>query len=189
MRLFVSVEPSAAAVTALTEALDALDLGPARLVPTERWHVTLAFLGEVGDQRLPALSQALQGVAAGAPAMRLQLSGAGAFPARGRPSVLWVGVSGDVEPLRRLAVAVARASRQAGVRLERRRFAPHLTIARYRQAPAGAATLAVAGLTAHTGPPFAVERLQLMRSHLGPRPRHEEVAAWRLGDQGGGESG
>ena len=187
MRLFVSVDLSPAAREALVAAVGRLDLTPARLVSPERWHITLAFLGEVVPDRLPALGGRLAGVAEAAVPLQLRLSGSGVFPARGRPSVLWVGLTGDVDGLRRLAGAVARSVRAAGVRLERRKFAPHVTIARYRSAPAGAASAPLAELAGHSGPRFRVEQLHLMRSHLGPRPRHELVEAWQLGGQRGGD--
>lgn len=182
MRLFVSVEPSAAARAGLAQRIDGLDLTPARLIPAERWHITLAFLGEVADSVLPDLQEELGLAAQAARPLTLRLAGAGRFPAGGRPSVLWVGLAGDVEPLRRLAREVGRAVRRAGVRLQRRPFAAHLTVGRYRDAPPGAADAAVAALSAYTGPGFAVEELRLMRSHLGPHPRHEQVDASRLAD-------
>jgi len=192
VRLFVSVEPPADARAALAEALDRRDIGPARLVSPERWHITLAFLGEVYHDRVLVLGSRLAEVAARAAPLQLGLAGAGVFPSRGRPSVLWVGLTGDIEPLRELAGTVASSLRQAGVRLERRRFAPHLTVARYRNAAAGAsatkAAVAVAELSGHSGPRFTVEEIRLMRSHLGRHPWHEPVGAWRLaGQRGSGE--
>lgn len=183
MRLFVSVEPSPQARAALAGALDQLDVAPARLVKAERWHVTLAFLGEIDGGRVPALSAGLESVAAGAEPMQLRFSGAGVFPSHRRPAVLWMGLSGDVERLGRLAGAVAGSLRLAGVELDRRRFGPHLTIARYRNAAPSAAAATVAELSQHNGPPFTVTEIHLMRSHLGPHPRHEPVDSWRLGSQ------
>jgi 2'-5' RNA ligase len=181
VRLFVSVEPSDDARSALAGRLAELDLAPARLVPAERWHITLAFLGEVADGRITALRDELAVVARAAARFRLRLSAVGRFPARGRPSVLWVGLAGDLPEVRRLAADVGTAVRRGGVRLERRPFAPHLTVARYRGAPPGAADAALAMLLPYDGPPFEVAELQLLRSHLGPQPRHEPIGAWRLG--------
>ena len=190
MRLFVSVEPSTAAVAALTRALAAADLGATRPVPAERWHITLAFLGEVGADRLPRLEGGLASATASLQRIRLQVSGGGTFPRRGGPSVLWAGLTGDVDGLRRVALAVRRAVRGAGVPLEKRPFAPHLTVERYRNAPPGAADAAVTALSRHTGPAFEIDEVRLMRSHLGPHPRHELVRSWQLGaDQPPGGAG
>jgi 2'-5' RNA ligase len=180
VRLFVSVEPSDDARSALAGRLAELDLTPARPVPAERWHITLAFLGEVADGRVTALRDELATVARAAGWFPLRLSAAGTFPARGCPSALWIGLAGDLPELRRLAANVGTAVRRCGVRLERRPFAPHLTVARYRVAPPGAADAALAMLSPYDGPPFEVGELQLVRSHLGPHPRHEPVAGWPL---------
>jgi 2'-5' RNA ligase len=180
MRLFVAAEPSPEAVSALRRRVEALGAVPgARWVPAERWHLTLAFLGEVAEQREPAVAAALSAVTA-AP-LRLRLAGAGTFPPRGRPSVLWVGLGGDVPALEGLARAVRRAVRGAGVRLERRPYRPHLTVARFRgQAADGAA--AVSALADLDGPDFVVDRFALVRSRLGPQPSHEPLRHWPLGD-------
>lgn len=180
MRLFVSVEPSAAARAALAGRLAAVDVGAARLIPAERWHVTLAFLGEVADGRVTDLQERLAGAAATATPLSLRLSSAGVFPSAGRPSVLWVGLGGDLAALRVLAGAVTQAVRQTGVRLERRPFAAHLTVARYREPQPAAAQAAVDALAAYVGPPFDAAEIHLMRSHLGPHPRHEQIGRWAL---------
>lgn len=183
MRLFVSVEPSPEARAALAGVLGQIDIAPARSVSPERWHVTLAFLGEIDAGRVPALSAALAGVAAGAQPMQLRLSGAGVFPSSARPAVLWIGLGGDVDQLTRLADAVGGSLRSAGVELERRPFAAHLTVARYRNAPASALAATVAQLSQHNGPPFTASEMRLMRSYPGPHPRHEAMQTWPLGDR------
>jgi 2'-5' RNA ligase len=101
--------------------------------------------------------------------------------------VLWVGIAGAAEPdgerdlqrLSRLAKATARAARQAGVRLERRPFRPHLTLGRWR--PGDHPDRAVAAALAdYHGPPFRLTEIVLMRSHLGPTPHYERLATWPL---------
>lgn len=121
-------------------------------------------------------------VAAGR-AVRLQLRGAGTFPPRGAPRVLWAGVAdlddAGLAQLGRTARAVGRAARAAGVPVERKPFRPHLTLGRWR--PSDPSDRAVAGsLAGYAGPPFAVTEIALMRSQLGPDPRHERLLAWPL---------
>ena len=54
MRLFVALTPPAAALADVDAALDpARTLQPElRWIPVERWHLTLAFYGEVPDESL-----------------------------------------------------------------------------------------------------------------------------------------
>jgi 2'-5' RNA ligase len=154
----------------------------------------VTFLGEVAESRVDRLAMAVgAAVAAGRPTrLRLRLRGAGTFPARGTPRVLWVGVAdaapvtpgeaggaGDLAVLGRAARAVGRGARAAGATVERRPFHPHLTLGRWR--PADPADRAVSdALAGYAGPPFDVTELVLMRSHLGPDPRYDRLLSWPL---------
>jgi len=189
VRLFVAAEPEPAALDHLDRALGPVRRlrGGPRWVDRARWHLTMAFLGELAEDRAGSVAAALGTVPAGHTVVQLRLSGAGTFPDRGRPQVLWVGIAGadepdggrDLQQLSALAKATARAARQAGVRLQRRPFRPHLTLGRWR--PGDHTDRAVAAaLTDYVGPPFQLTEVVLMRSHLGPNPRYERLAAWPL---------
>src|SRR4051812_25529687 len=110
MRLFVAAYPPAAACDDLAGRLAGLHVSHAagrgvntRLARRETWHVTLAFLGEVEDERAPRAAAALEKAAeawrAAPPVLRL--GGGGRF-GRGKFTILWVGVGGDREGLVRL---------------------------------------------------------------------------------------
>jgi 2'-5' RNA ligase len=96
------VWPGAAALADLDRAL----AGPRRLPGGPRWtdsatwHITLAFLGEVAESRVDRLVAAVGPVAAAGRPVRLRLAGAGTFPTRGAPRVLWTGVTGADRPAR-----------------------------------------------------------------------------------------
>ena len=159
----MSVRPSQAARDHLARALAGMRTGD-----PSRWHVTLAFLGEVDDPAplLPGLAAA----AAGVPALSLRLSGGGSFR---RSGVTWAGVTGDVRGLATLAGRVATACRDAGVALEDRPYRPHLTVGR-RQ------TLDPGLLTAYDGPAWTATEVELVRSTLGRAVRHDVLEAFPL---------
>lgn len=179
MRLFLAIQPPA-------EALDALndELGRARAVAPpglrwtrpEQWHLTLAFLGEVPADEVPALTAALEAVVGDAP-MSLRLAGGGCFGTR----VLWVGLAGDVHALRTLAADLSGAANRCGIALEDQGFRPHLTLARAGREKADLRP-AAAELAQIVGPPWEVSAVQLMRSRLGAGPGggavHEPIATW-----------
>lgn len=180
MRLFVSIEPPADALA----ALDA-ELGPTRAVAPhglrwtrpEQWHLTLAFLGEVPDADVPALTESLAAVVGDAP-ISLRLAGGGCFGDR----VLWVGLAGDVHALRTLAEAAGAAARSAGVALEEdARYRPHLTLARAGKTRADLRP-AAAELAQVVGPAWDVTAVHLMHSRLGAGPGntavHAPIATW-----------
>lgn len=187
MRLFVAVDPPpqvaghlAAAIEALREASPQLRWGA-----PEQWHLTLAFLGEVPEAWLPALTERLGRAAHRAAPMSLVLASAGSFPrqpAHGR--VLWVGVTGDREPLAALATRCTAAARRSGIPVDPGPYRPHLTLARVRHPPVDL-TEPVAALSTYVGSPWLVAELHLVRSYLGAQVRHERLASWRLGSPPG----
>ncbi|MBT2387363.1 RNA 2',3'-cyclic phosphodiesterase [Streptomyces sp. ISL-11] len=186
MRLFAAVIPPDAAVAELATAIAPLRSlpGAERLRWTEpaSWHFTLAFLGEVDEALLPALTERLDRAAHRHAPHELRFAGVGRFDDR----ILWVGAEGDRIALRDLARSTAAGARRAGVEADGKRpFRAHLTLAR----AAGPVHLRPyeERLADFSGTPWAVDRLSLVRSRLpasgvpGERPRYETVASWGLG--------
>ena len=99
----------------------------ARWVPEENYHVTLRFIGEVARFQAEEIDHAL--AALRSPAFALTLAGVGTFAKGGRSQSLWVGVARD-EPLERLQGKIETALQRCGLEPERRRFQPHMTLAR-----------------------------------------------------------
>ncbi|BCJ52762.1 RNA 2',3'-cyclic phosphodiesterase [Actinoplanes sp. NBRC 14428] len=154
MRLFVAVYPPDDVRRDLRRRLTEAVAGRrVRLTAVEKWHVTLAFLGEVPAERLPALEDALGGVTV--PRGReLRLRGAGGFGGR----VTWAGVEGD---LAGLSERVRAAARQAGAPPDERPFTAHLTVMYAHDAAVSEA------LADYAGPPWALDGIALVRSDPG----------------------
>jgi RNA 2',3'-cyclic 3'-phosphodiesterase len=167
VRLFAAVVPPAEAVDHLDRAAAPVRAAAAELrwIPTERWHLTLAFYGEVADRDVARVERrGLRATRDGA-ALDLRFAGGGHFGNR----VLWVGVQGDRVALRALAGQLATDGRP---------YRPHLTLARVRE---GADLRApVTMLTPYDGPVWRATEVVLFRSHLGPEPTHEPIARWPL---------
>jgi 2'-5' RNA ligase len=184
VRLFVAVTPSAPALAHLDQALaevrsDAPDL---RWTPAERWHLTLTFCGEVDDHTARRLSGRLARAASRAAPMRLTLAGAGGFSRAARATVLWVGLDGDTDVMRRLAAATSAAARRAGIEVESRSWRPHLTVARSSR-PSDLREL-VSRIATYRGPGSEIETLQLVRSvTTAGRPAYTDIDRWRLGQR------
>lgn len=185
MRLFIAVYPTDEAADHLAAYVQELHVSRAaaegvntRLAPRSNWHVTLAFLGEVPDERLPDVETALARVAA-AP-FTVKVAGGGRF-GRGRFTILWAALGGDVPALTRLSRAVRRELSRAKLPFDRKPFRPHLTIARpgdridREQVAADRAAL-----NAYEGPLWRVAEVVLMRSHPGPHPTYDKLGAWAL---------
>jgi RNA 2',3'-cyclic 3'-phosphodiesterase len=183
VRLFVGVFPPEPARADLARAVGGLRVATAqvntRLIPPGRWHVTLAFLGEVDDARLPDAVAAVHAAAEAAPPPpTLRVTGGGRF-GRGRFTLLWAGVEGDLEPL---GTAVRRALRRARLPFDRKPLRPHITLARPGdRLPAEEVDADRAALDGYAGPPWTVPAITLVRSANGPQPGYEPQAVAELG--------
>ena len=176
MRLFLAVDLDAAAAGAVAHAAERLrrraEDRQRGLARTVRWvepgrlHLTLHFLGEVEDSRLAGMQAALASPLTVWPA-RVGLGPWGVFPPAGAARVIWIGVTAGRATLdlgyAELGVRLA----QAGITLEARPFAPHLTVGRVTR-PAGLAW----GTLVQDEPPalceFAVSSCTLYQSRLSP---------------------
>lgn len=136
----------------------------AKWVPPENHHLTLRFIGEVEPWKAQEVDEALAGIRARP--FELSLRGLGTFEKGGRISALWVGVE-KTEGLAFLQGKVESALQRIGLEPERRRFAPHVTLARTERA---APEKVVAYVQAHNlfrAPPVLVEHFTLYSSRLG----------------------
>lgn len=95
-------------------------------------HVTLKFLGDVGDDRLGEICAALEKATVGASPFRLVVSGAGAFPNLHRPRVVWIGLGSGADSLTAIAGNVESELAALGYSKEERPFSAHITIGRVR---------------------------------------------------------
>ena len=101
-----------------------------RWINPDNFHITLRFAGDIDGAAAREFSAALRSIEFDP--FHLRLDGLGTFGGND-PRTLWAGVSTS-EPLLALARANELAARNAGLPVERRKFAPHVTLARL-QAP------------------------------------------------------
>ena len=162
MRLFVALDLPHAARKRLVRL--ATGLPGARWLPPENLHLTLRFLGEMPGHRAEELDAAL--AALRGRCFALQLRGVGVFEKAGRPQTLWAGV--DRAPqLEHLQAKIETAVQRIGFEPERRRFAPHVTVARLDNAPPGKLAEWVQAHNLMRADPVAVEHFTLFSSQLG----------------------
>ncbi len=93
-------------------------------------HLTLAFLGNVASQSTDSVISAMETAATGFKPLRLGFGPGGTFPLYGEPRIAWVGVTGDLEPLNKLQGSITENMRGIGIRVDKRPFSPHITLAR-----------------------------------------------------------
>ena len=126
-RLFIAInfKPS------IIEAIQNICFGikNARWVPEEQMHLTLRFLGNCDGKQFNDILDALKQVNVNN--FSLSPEGVGYFPPRRNPRVLWVGVRHSPE-LNALRKSIDKNLSSIGIPQERKKFHPHITVARMR---------------------------------------------------------
>jgi 2'-5' RNA ligase len=146
----------------------------ARWLDTSAFHVTLRFIGEVDGGAAEDVFQALSRLRS--PAFPMLISGVGCFESGGKVRALWAGVEKN-DLLVRIRDKVDVAVTRAGLPAERRKFKPHITLARFRN---GASQRIGPYLERYNGlqvGPVWVSQFTLFRSHLGSDGAHYERLA------------
>ena len=177
IRLFVSVELP----ENIKDEIDRIrnDVPGARWIDRDQLHLTIRFIGEVEEPSFRLIEEALAGVVS--ESFVVSLSSVGHFPLRGRPTVLWAGVEAE-EGLFALRHRIEHALVRAGISNDKRKFHPHVTLARLRgtRVPVVGSFIAQHGL--FRSERFRVEAFHLFSSRLSPkRALHTREASYPLG--------
>jgi 2'-5' RNA ligase len=191
MRLFVAIEVPEPSRRDVRRRVDGVRdrLPRARWVDLDNLHLTLLFLGETDEARVPALAAGLRAAFARCSPLPLRLAGGGTFPP-GRPAkVAWVGVESPPELLVLQSDITSAAVEALGFEPEKRPYHPHATLARcpdpWRRDAIEKFTNA---LTGPVGPPFVADHGVLFESKLSPKgARYRAVEVFPLEEDYPGE--
>ena len=170
MRLFTAIDLDDAARDAVARLQRRLSERPSgdrslKWVDPSRMHLTLVFLGEVADARVPAIVESLS-PPIDVPRFAIAFQGLGVFPPRGAPRVLWLGVAQGAAALAAVQGHVVKRLESLGVALEDRPFHPHLTLARWRDSRPSDRTRALAAGINEPIAPLGVDSIALYQSRL-----------------------
>jgi 2'-5' RNA ligase len=188
MRLFVALEVPEVPLRDVRRRVDGLRdrLPRARWVDLANVHLTLLFLGETPEEKVPALAAGLREAFARCPPLELRLAGGGTFPP-GRPArVAWLGVEAP-EELRKLQEDVTQTAVETlGFEPEERGYTAHVTLARcpdpWRRDAIDKLKSAFPG---PVGPPWVADHGTLFESKLSPKgARYRAVEVFPLEGEG-----
>ncbi len=172
MRLFIAVELSELVVDWIKTFRSPLQAVCARKgislrwTSPDQWHITLQFLGECSEAKIPGLTSAIKDTAASAKSFRLSLGPLGTFGGP-RGGVLWLGVESGQQELHALSKDLQTRLASLGFVPEKRPFHGHVTLARAR-APMTPKMLENLPAPQDPCPETVVKRLLLIRSELTP---------------------
>jgi 2'-5' RNA ligase len=180
-RLFTALEIPRDA--ALSLSLLRGGLPGARWVDPENYHLTLRFFGDIEGHVADEIANALDRVRR--PAFTLALTGVGAFGSKKPHSIhATVGASPDLIALQ---AEIERICQRLGLPADARKFVPHVTVARLRNAGIGDVAAYLSARGNFSTSPFKVGRFVLMssRDSVGGGPYLVEEAWPLLGGDGG----
>lgn len=156
-----------------------LGLPGARWTPEDQLHLTLRFIGEVDGGVFLDIREALHSLKASP--LELTLKGVGFFPPRKQPRILWVGIDKN-DPLQLLKKRLDSTLSPLGLEPEKRKFSPHITLARLKNTPLTRLTQYLAGNNLFCTPAVAIRQFQLYSSVLTAKGAvHELQATYELG--------
>jgi 2'-5' RNA ligase len=197
MRAFFAVDLPADLAAAVADAQAAFEGADGlRFVDPERAHVTLKFLGEIGEggeqggradaEALPPLEDVIAAgeravETAGVGPFECAVRGFGAFPSLDYISVVWAGIEDGSAELTALHEALEAETTALGVDTEDHAFTPHVTLARMNDARGKELVREVVPERDPEIGRFEVENVRLVSSTLtSDGPEYETVASFGL---------
>ncbi|MGM0397213.1 MAG: RNA 2',3'-cyclic phosphodiesterase [Bacillota bacterium] len=128
MRLFICIDLEEGQLKEIEKIIGKLkaDSRKGRFSKPEHNHLTLNFLGDVEDERLQDVEDAIRSISFGE--FSLNMSGLGWFHKRSG-KIYWIGFERN-EELLKLQERLHRELKDRGFKLEKREYTPHITLGR-----------------------------------------------------------
>jgi RNA 2',3'-cyclic 3'-phosphodiesterase len=135
-------------------------------------HVTLAFLGETPEERLPDVTAAVEAAASSVTAFDIEIDHPGRFPPTGKPRVVWLGFGAGAPATLALGDRVRSELARRQITFDRKPLRAHITLARVREDVSLVDARSIAAATEAMRIPhlrFRADAAVLLESVLSPR--------------------
>jgi len=129
MRMFVAIEVSSKDVLNSIHKIQTELNIKAKSVELHNMHFTVQFLGEVSEEMIGKISDALNSIEFSA--FSISFANIGVFPKPNSPRVIWIGVTDGINELEKLAEMIRSKLSHIGFRPDKK-FKPHVTIFRVK---------------------------------------------------------
>lgn len=103
-----------------------------RWVEPDKLHLTLKFLGETHNEKIPKIKQLLTEFVKGKKTLELNFDKVGIFGSSYDPKVIWFGINHN-EQIKEFGHNLLHHFHENGFRQDRQNFVPHLTIGRIKK--------------------------------------------------------
>ena len=188
MRLFVAIDVGPTIASAAAMLVERLKTRAAKLsprakitwIPADRMHLTVRFIGHVDEPQYQAIASALQPAVTMHP-FDLRIRGTGAFPRSGPPRAIWCGISDGLEQVEDVEREITERLKGVDVPPDDRKYSPHLTLARIREAHGLRASALLDSTRDIELGATRVEAITLFESRLSPKgPTYISLQETRL---------
>jgi len=191
MRLFIALPLEPPVRDYLGRVIEQLRRSRASVkwVNPKNMHLTVRFLGETPEATVPKLTRLMDEIAPQFSGVDVAVDKLGAFPNLRKPRVVWAGLSGDIEPLEKMARQIELAVRKLRFEPEKKGFKPHLTLGRLRD-PRNCGDLPEVIERFSIEPTMLrLDRIVLFKSTLTPQgPIYDKLHETLLGERFGGSA-
>ncbi len=171
MRLFVAINIPDNIRNEIKNIQKSLDFPELKIVEPKNLHITIKFLGEVGESLKDKIIEVLRGIKF--QKFEIGLSNIGVFPNEKYIKVIWIGCQSSelVEFTKRVDMSLSKL----GFELEKD-YVPHLTLARVKKKPPSILHSFLEKYKTVEIDNFLVEKIVLKKSTLTPKgPIYEDI--------------
>lgn len=154
-----------------------------RWIKADNIHITVVFIGNISEDNLMPIGEAVSKICKRYGPFNVTLTGSGIFGSLRNPRVIWIGLDGDLTRLSYFRNSLQKNLKPFGIKEEKRRYKPHLTLGRFRKGSGYRVNMdeLLSEYQNITSPTCTVEELILFRSELGPGgANYSKLEAWQL---------
>ncbi len=163
IRLFVAVEIPESIAEEVSYVYRGLP--GANWTRPENLHITLKFLGDTDEKKVCKIQEVLSSIKH--ESFRIKLSGVGNFSKKGSGPIIWIHIN-PLERLRELHRKVENKLNSLEIPGEKRKYTPHLTIARMKRYHHGRMEDYMNSFSQFESSEFEVNAFHLFSSQLKP---------------------
>jgi RNA 2',3'-cyclic 3'-phosphodiesterase len=134
IRAFIAIDLSHEARKEISRIQDVLKAVDANIkwVDPETIHITLKFLGDIPEDKIPQISAGLENITKTFEPFEITLDKLGVFPKWNFPQIIWVGINDKNDVLSGITADIDKFLREIGFETAKREFKAHATIGRVR---------------------------------------------------------
>ena len=137
-------------------------------VKNEQLHLTIKFLGNTPESLFDGIKTEILQTVSNLRPFDLTIDNTGCFPVPERPRVLWLGISGNIVPLKNLFMTIEKKMESMGFPPEGQEYFPHITLARVKYPQKFTPDISTFLKSSYDPIDFTVDRVQFLSSELLP---------------------